>query len=92
MMIETVNFNFFYPGAKEILMKISELPTAIAAVSAQLTKIRGEIIGKIEALETALTDVDLPEDAIDALNALRGDVQAIDDIVPDVQVVEPVTE
>jgi len=89
MMIETVNF--FYPNAKEILMKVSELSTAVAAISAQLTKVRGEVLDKIAALETALTDVDLPEDAIDALNALRGDVQAIDDIVPDV-VPEPVVE
>jgi len=73
-------------------MKVSELSTAVAAISAQLAKIRGEVLDKIAALETALTDVDLPEDAIDALNALRGDVQAIDDIVPDVVVEEPVAE
>lgn len=86
MMIQTLNI--FCGGHEELLMKVSEISTAITALSEQLTKVQGEIIGKIEALETALTDVDLPEDAVDALNALRGNVQAMDDIVPDV-VVEP---
>ncbi|HOX59644.1 MAG TPA: hypothetical protein PLC99_22410 [Verrucomicrobiota bacterium] len=86
MMIHHVNVFFTQP--KELMMKVSEISTAVTALSEQLVKVQVEILGKIEALETALTDVDLPEDAVDALNALRGNVQAIDDIVPDV-VVEP---
>ena len=81
MMIHTLNI--FHPHTKEILMKLSELSAAIAAVSAQLTKARDEILDKITALEDALMDVDLPEEAIAAINALRGDAQSLDDIVPD---------
>jgi len=81
MMIHTLNV--FYPHTKEILMKLSELSSAVVAVSAQLTKVRGEILGKITALEDALADVDLPEDAMNALLALRGETQSLDDIVPD---------
>lgn len=80
-------------------MKLSELTTAIAGVSAQITKAQDEILGKIAALETALIDVDLPEDAVAAIEALRGQAQVLDDIVPDVvpepepiETVEPVTE
>lgn len=86
MMIQTLNV--FCGGHEELLMKVSEIAATVNVLSEQLVKVQVEILGKIEALETALTDVDLPEDAIDALNALRGNVQAIDDIVPDV-VAEP---
>lgn len=95
MMIHTLNV---YYNPKEILMKLSELTTAIAGVSAQLTKAQEEILAKITALETALIDVDLPEDAAAAIEALRGQAQGLDDIVPDVvpepepEPVEPVTE
>jgi len=80
-------------------MKLSELTTAIAGVSAQLTKAQAEILAKIAALEAALVDVELPVEAIDAINSLRGQAQVLDDIVPDVvpepepiETVEPVTE
>jgi len=64
-------------------MKLSELTTAIAGVSAQLTKAQDEILAKIAALELALTDVDLPIEAADAIEALRSQTQSLDDIVPD---------
>lgn len=96
MMINTLNI---YYNPRELLMKLSELTTAIAGVSAQITKAQDEILGKIAALETALIDVDLPEDAVAAIEALRGQAQVLDDIVPDVvpepepiETVEPVTE
>lgn len=82
MMIHTLNV--FLTHSKELLMKVSEVSAAIADVSAQLTKVRGEILDKITALEDALIDVELPEEAIAAINALRGDAQALDDIVPDI--------
>lgn len=82
MMIHTMNV--FFPNPKEILMKLSELSSAVADVSAQLTKVRGEILDKITALENALINVELPEEAVAAINALRTDAQALDDIVPDV--------
>lgn len=65
-------------------MKVSELTAAVAALSAQLSKAQTEILTKIENLEIALTDVDLPEEAVASLESLRGTVQALDDIVPDV--------
>lgn len=40
-----------------------------------------EILAKIADLEAALGDVDLPEEAADALVALRLNVQTLDDIV-----------
>jgi len=80
-------------------MKLSELPAAVAGVSAQLTKAQDEILAKIAALEAALADVELPVEAINAINSLRGQAQVLDDIVPDVvpepepiETVEPVTE
>lgn len=82
MMIHTLNI--YCSNHEELLMKLSELTTAIAGVSAQLTKAQDEILAKIAALELALTDVDLPEEAADAIEALRSQTQALDDIVPDV--------
>ena len=84
MMNHNLNVFYFHPTHhEELLMKLSELSVAVAAIADQLTKVRDEILGKIAALEGALTDVDLPEEAIGALNILRDGVQAIDDIVPD---------
>lgn len=73
MMIHTLNL-YCCNNHEEILMKLSELTTAIAGVSAQLTKAQDEILAKIAALE----------EAADAIEALRSQTQALDDIVPDV--------
>ena len=81
MMIHTLNI--YCINHEEFLMKLSELTTAIAGVSAQLTKAQDEILAKIAALELALTDVDLPIEAADAIEALRSQTQSLDDIVPD---------
>jgi len=80
-MIHTLNI--YCINHEEFLMKLSELTTAIAGVSAQLTKAQDEILAKIAALELALTDVDLPIEAADAIEALRSQTQSLDDIVPD---------
>ena len=72
-------------------MKISELVTAVTEVSSQLTKAQGEILGKIAALEAALVNVELPEEAVVAFDALRAQTQALDDIVPD-EIVDPVVD
>lgn len=72
-MIHTLNL-YCCNNHEEILMKLSELTTAIAGVSAQLTKAQDEILAKIAALE----------EAADAIEALRSQTQALDDIVPDV--------
>ena len=87
-MIHTLNM---YCNSEEILMKLSELIIAMSGVSAQLFKVQNEILSRINALENALIDVELPEDAVAAMDALRTQTQALDDIVPDV-VPEPVTE
>jgi len=80
-MIHTLNI--YCINHEEFLMKLSELTTAIAGVSAQLTKAQDEILDRIAALELALTDVDLPIEAADAIEALRSQTQSLDDIVPD---------
>lgn len=70
-------------------MKLHELSAAITEVSAQVAKVKDEVLARIAALETALQDLDLPEDAVVALTALREGVQALDDVTPDL---EPVPE
>ncbi len=64
-------------------MKVSELANAVAEVSAQLAKAQDEILGRIAALEAALVDVELPEQAVVAFDALRAQTQALDDINAD---------
>jgi len=83
MMIQTLNI-FGCCHCEDILMKVSELTVAVAGLSAQLTKAQTEILTKIENLEIALTDVELPEEAVASLESLRATVQSLDDIVPDV--------
>ena len=83
MMIQTLNI-FGCCHCEDILMKVSELTVAVAGLSAQLTKAQTEILTKIENLEIALTDVELPEEAVASLESLRTTVQSLDDIVPDV--------
>lgn len=91
MMIHTVNFYYDPHAAKEILMKLSELATTVTGVSAQLTKVQNEVLTRLNDLENALIDVEIPEEAAAAIEALRTQAQALDDIVPDV-VVEPTPE
>ena len=85
-MITIHTLNYYCFDSEELLMKLSELSTAVAEVSTQLAKAQGEILGRIADLETALADVDLPADAVDALTALRAQTQSLDDIVPDIVV------
>ena len=91
MMIHTVNFYYDPHAAKEILMKVSELATTVTGVAAQLTKVQNEVLTRLNDLENALIDVEIPEEAVTAINGLRTQAQALDDIVPDV-VVEPTPE
>jgi hypothetical protein len=81
--------NFFF-NSENVDMKLSELSGLLIDVLAQLAKAKAEILDKIENLETALGDVELPQDAQDALAALMAKAQALDDIVPDAEApVEP---
>ncbi len=83
-MITIHTLNYYSFDSEELLMKLSELSTAVADVSTQLAKAQSEILGRIADLETALVDVELPADAVDALTALRAQTQSLDDIVQDV--------
>lgn len=71
------------PNQKALMMKLNELNAALAEISTQIDKARAEIVAKIAALELALTDVPLPDDANGALLALKSMAQLLDDIVPD---------
>lgn len=64
-------------------MKLNELSGEIAAVVVQVAKVRDEVLARIAVLEAALADVELPEDVMIALDALRASVQAIDDLNQD---------
>jgi hypothetical protein len=75
----------FFINSEDLPMKLSELSGLLTEVLAQLAKAKAEILDKIEALETALGDVELPQDAQDALAALMAKAQALDDIVPDAE-------
>ena len=90
---DDIHFHFTHPPThcctKEFAMKLSELATEIAAVSAQVAKVKDEVLARIAALEAALQDLDLPESVISAFVALREGVQALDDVTPDL---EPVPE
>ena len=67
---------------QEINMKIGELADAVGAVGTQLAKAKEEIVAKIAALEAALTDVEIPPAAQEALDALKQQAQELDDVVP----------
>jgi hypothetical protein len=85
-----VTLNFygctFFLNFEDLSMKLSELSGLLNDVLAQLAKAKAEILDKIESLETALADVELPQDAQDALAALVAKAQALDDVVPDPEV------
>lgn len=90
-------FDFLFYGARimrqlEVMsMKLSELDENLGLVGEQLAKAKTEIVAKqdellarIDELEAALADVDVPEEAVAALEALKSEAQGLDDIVPDV--------
>lgn len=71
---------------KTLMTTQAELGAAIEAISAQLTKVSGELKGKIAALETALTNagaVPLTATQQVALDSLTATLNDLDAIVPD---------
>ena len=70
------------------MTKVNELADKLNMINAQLHKASTEIIGQINTLQDALTDVDLPQEAIDAMNELASVAQALDDLNPDAPPVE----
>ena len=73
-------------------MKLNELATQLNGLAAQLDKASGEIVAKIDELETALVDTEIPDEAAVMLEELKIKAQALDDIVPDAVPVEPAPE
>lgn len=68
---------------EEIIMKLNELSGVLAGLGTQLEKVQQEILGRINILEVALLDVEVPEAAVTALADLAAAAQSLDDIVPD---------
>ncbi len=73
-----------------IMAQITELAGIINGAVAQLDKAKAEITGKIDSLqariaelEAALASTQIPADAQAALDNLKADAQALDDVVPD---------
>ena len=66
------------------MSKLSELKALLAAIDEKLDKARIEITTKIDELQNALVDVEIPADAQAALDELATAAQALDDVVPDV--------
>ena len=65
-------------------MKLEELSAQLLSVSNQMAKAKDEILSKIAALEAAVGNAgELPPDVVDAVNAVIGAAQQLDDIVPD---------
>jgi hypothetical protein len=65
-------------------MKLEELSAQLLTVSNQMTKARDEILGKIAELEVAVGNAqELPQEVVDAVAAVVGAAQQLDDIVPD---------
>lgn len=75
-----------------IIMKLNELATQLSGLAAQLDKASAEIVAKIDELETALVDTEIPDEATVMIEELKAKAQALDDIVPDAVPVEPTPE
>jgi hypothetical protein len=70
---------------ERILMNQAELAQALKELTAQLQKANTELQAKIKALTDAINNNtgDVPQEVVDAANALKVAVQGVDDIVPD---------
>lgn len=69
---------------KELIMKTSEIKAFVEGIQSQVEKAKVEITNKIAALEEAINNGgEVPQEVVDALDALKTSVQGVDDIVPD---------
>jgi hypothetical protein len=68
---------------KETTMKLAELATSLASIKTELEKVKVEILTKIDSLNAALADVEVPAEAAQALADVTVAAKALDDIVPD---------
>jgi len=82
--MDLIRFYLNLPKQVEFIMaKLSELSATLNALSGQLDKIKSELSGRIKDLEDALNNVDIPDDAVAALESIKSTVNVLDDIVPD---------
>lgn len=66
-----------------IEMKLSELAVQLTNIDAKLTEASAEIVAKIDALQAALADVEVPADASALIDEITLKATALADIVPD---------
>lgn len=66
-----------------MLMKLSQLDEVLVGLGTTLNKAKDEILAKITALENALRDVDMPDEAITALEGVINAARALDEVVLD---------
>ena len=76
---------------ERILMKESELAAALKNLNDQLAKANTEIQDKLKALSDQIANADAPTEVTDALTALQGSAQKLDDIVSDAPPSQPPT-
>jgi hypothetical protein len=67
---------------EEIIMKLSQLATALQSVDGKLTEASTEIIALIQTLRDQLGDVEIPADAEATLTAITTKATALADVVP----------
>lgn len=66
-----------------IEMKLSELAVQLTNIDAKLTEASAEIVAKIDALQLALADAEIPADATALIDEITLKATALADIVPD---------
>lgn len=69
----------------KVMTTVNELAAQLNLVNEQLNKAKVEIISQVQALEDALRNgnIELPQEAQDALNAVVATAKALDDLNPD---------
>ena len=79
---------------KQILLFMSNTSQTLEQIVAQLTKAKGEIVGKIQALTDAVNNNqdNLSPESQAALADLQNLTQQFDDIVPDAPAEEPAAD
>ena len=76
--------NLIIKKLNQIIMEQSELAAQLAALKDQTAKAKAEIVKKIEDLGTALEAADdVTPEVQAAFDALKAEVQGVDDIVAD---------
>lgn len=74
-----------YRKLEAIEMKLDELVPVLNGLSDQLTKVQTEITGKLDELEAALANPDLPAEVQPLVDGMRESLASLDGLVPDVE-------